>query len=105
LFDDGVERGSKILLAYLQEAGCIGMAIEETAVAQAVLLDDGLGSLPNQEVEFDGLTVFVIADSAFALMTERSAVGRFGWRLAPTTVSTFIFVSFGLSRIARLTLT
>ena len=50
------------------------MAIEDTAMAQAMLLDDGLGSLPDQKVELDGITVFVVADSAFALMAEE--IGR-----------------------------
>ena len=47
----------------------MGMAVEQAAMAQAVLVDDALGALPLEKIELDRLTVFVSADSTFALMT------------------------------------
>jgi hypothetical protein len=79
LFDDSVERRAKILFATFEETGCMGMAVEQAAMAQAVLVDDALGFLPDQKIDLDRLTVFVSADSTFALMT--AEIGRCALRV------------------------
>lgn len=58
----------------MQKTGGAGVTVEERAMAEAVRIDDALGSLPDQKIELDRLTVFVATDSAFALMT--AEIGR-----------------------------
>ena len=71
LFNNGIQGGAEVLFAKLQGTGRMRMAVEEAATAEAVLVDDTLGALPDQKIELDELTVFVIANATFTLMAQK----------------------------------
>ena len=78
VLEHGLDSEANIHGALLHQPGGLGVAINGVVIHQAVDSDNVIGVTPVEEVLFDGFTLRVFADDAFARVALDR--GEFRWR-------------------------